>query len=325
LNFKDLKEETIGLANQTFSETYEKVFRNYWADNRFVAYAAKTYRNSDPKNGEYQICIPTKSTPDYAMQYSNIIIKVVPSIDQEQAKTLADALHKKCIKPAGLIDSELIVLVALQRHSWTHGFKQVNAEKGGYLTAIFVAGDKGITSTNELWRKLMDKVIMPFYEKRLFKFLEAFNLVHDEDSRPVKLTQLYYRNGFIIERLDMALGLFVKSMSHFINWLHMKQNWFVEQFKAIQITRQAEKKALEHCKPLQLSLKIKSKRELIEKLRRSLENDIKLAKILAENKQLQNESQPSEPSEKYLEYLTARVAKNHGKPQNQPNPIPQIS
>jgi mannose/fructose/N-acetylgalactosamine-specific phosphotransferase system component IIB len=78
------------------------------------------------------------------------------------------------------------------------------------------------------------------------------------------------------------------------------------------ITRQTEKEALKHCKPMRLKLKIQSKRELIEKLKRSLENDIAMAKILDEHKiQLQNEKVPSDPSEKYIEYLTAKV-KTHG-------------
>jgi hypothetical protein len=277
MNFKDLKEETIGLANQTFSETFEKVFRGHW-QNGFMYNIAKNYNVSDIRNGVYQALIPTMPTPDFTMNYSSVIIKVVPTISQEQAKAEAIKLHNQAAKPCGHVDSELIVFVALQRQGWTHGFKHVLSDNGGHLTSIFVAGDKGITSTNELWRKLMQKVIIPFYEKRLFKFLECYNLTQTEDYRSVTLTQLYYKGGSIIARLDMMRGLFVQSLSHFINWLHMKQAWFVEQFKAIQITRQVEKKALEHCKPLQLKLKIQSKRDLIEKLRQSLENDIAMAR-----------------------------------------------
>lgn len=279
MNFKDLKEETIGLANQTFAETFEKVFRGHWQTG-FMHNIAKNYNVSDIRNGVYQALIPTMPTPDYTMNYSSIIINVVPSINQEQAKEIAKKLHNQSVRPCGYIDSELIVFVSLQRSGWTHGFKHVSSDKGGYLTSIFVAGDKGITSTNELWRKLMQKVIIPFYEKRLFKFLECYNLTQTEDYRSVTLTQLYYKGGSIIERLDMLQGLFVKSLSHFINWLHTKQNWFVEQFKAVQITRQAEKKALEHCKPIPLKLRMQSKRQLIAKLQASLEADVKMAELL---------------------------------------------
>jgi hypothetical protein len=309
MNFKDLKEETIGLANQTFAETYEKIFRQYWHDNRFVANAAKNYNYSDVKNGIYQAFIPTMITPEFCMKYSSIIIKIVPEIEQEQAKHLADALHKSAVKPCGILDSELIVIVALQRHGWTRGFKHVNNEKGGYLTAIFVAGDKGITSVNELWRKLMEKVLIPFYEKRLKCFLDSFNLLEKLHAENVTLTSVYYRASIIIDSIDLLKGLFIKSMSHFVNWLHCKLSWFTEQFKAVQITRQIEKKALEHCKPLQLKLKIQSKRQLIEKLRHSLENDIALSHLIEQNRFLQKNVQPTEPSDAYIEYLTAR-AKN---------------
>jgi hypothetical protein len=310
MNFKDLKEETIGYANQTFAETFEKVFRQYW-QNCYLYNTAKSYNFNDPKNGVYQALIPTMATPEFNMQYSSIIIKVVPTISQEEAKIQAEILHKQAVKPAGRLDSELIVFVALQRQGWTHGFKQVNNEKGGYLTAIFVANDKGITSTNELWRKLMEKVIIPFYEKRLFRFMEDFNLTRDEDNRTVKLTQLYYRNSLIIESLDMTKSLFIKSMSHFVNWLHCKLSWFTEQFKAYQITRQAEKKALEHCKPLQLKLRMQSKRQLIINLQKSLDADIKMSTLLQHNKFLTEKDLSVDEGEKYLEVLAVR-RRSHG-------------
>jgi hypothetical protein len=305
MNFPDLKEETIGLANQTFSETFEKVFRQYWQSS-YLSNTTKNYNFSDAKNGLYQALIPTMATPEFNMQYSSIIIKVVPYISQEDAKTQAQQLHMQAIKPAGRLDSELIVFVALQRRGLTHGFKQVHNEKGGYLTAIFVAGDKGITSTNELWRKLMEKVIIPFYEKRLYRFLEDFNLVHDEDKRPVKLTSLYYRGTTIIDRIDLTKGLFVKSMSHFINWMHVKLNWFHEQFKEVIATRQAERKALEHCKPLQIKLRIKSKRQLIMKIQASLDADLKMANLLQQHKDLTEKDLTVDEGEQYLTILSER-------------------
>ena len=305
MNFKDLKEETIGLANQTFAETFEKVFRGHW-QNAFMYNIAKNYNVSDIRNGVYQALIPTMPTPDYTMNYSSIIIKVVPNISQEQAKAEAIKLHNQSVKPCGKVDSELIVFVALQRSGWTHGFKHVNSDNGGYLTSIFVAGDKGITSTNELWRKLMAKVIIPFYEKRLYKFLECYNLTQTEDYRSVTLTQLYYKGASIIARLDMMRGLFVQSLSHFINWLHSKQSWFVEQFKAVQITRQAEKKALEHCKPIPLKLRMQSKRQLIAKLQASLDADLKLSEIL-QNRRNINEKDLASPDGLGLDFEERRV------------------
>jgi hypothetical protein len=321
MNFKDLKEETIGLANQTFAETFEKVFRQYW-QTAYLNNTSKNYNISDAKNGLYQALIPTMATPEFCMKYSSIIIKVVPDIDQEQAKHLADALHKSSVKPCGTLDSELIVIVALQRHGWTHGFKQVTNDKGGYLTAIFVANDKGITSTNELWRKLMSKVIIPFYEKRLFKFMESFNLIKgsyvkgavnvlDKDNEAVTLTNVYYRNTSIIDSIDMTKGLFIRSMSHFTNWLHVKLNWFLEQFKAYQATRQAERKALEHCTPIPLKLRIQSKRQIIETLTKSLNNDLRINDLMQANKFLQEKDLVvADEGEHYLEVLAER--RRHG-------------
>lgn len=296
MNFKDLSEDIIGYANQTFAETYEKIFRNYWHDNRFIAASACNYNVNDPKNSRYQATFPTMNSPE-GTQYSNIIIKIVPSIDQQQAKALAEALHRSASKPAGNIDSELIVIVALQRRGWTHGFKHIKSDKGGYLTSIFVAGDKGITSANELWRKLLDKVVIPFYECRLHKFMQSFNLVKneyvkgaraalDKNNNAVALTNIYYRNSTIIDGIDMTKGLFIKSMSHFSNWLHVKLGWFAEQFKAQMITRQIEKKALSHCTPIPLKLRMQSKRDLIAKLQRSLDADVALARTLAANRYL---------------------------------------
>lgn len=284
MNFKDLKEEIIGYANQTFSEMYTKIFQQYWNDGRYTANMARNYNHSDPKNGVYQALIPTMMSPEHGMNYSSIIIKVLPEISQEQAKTEAEKLHQQSVKPCGRLDSELIVLVALQRRGWTRGFKQVKNDKGGYLTAIFIATDKEITSTNELWRKLLEKVIIPFYEKRIHRFLEDFNLTHDEDSRPLSITQLYYKGTSIIESISFTHGVFVKSMSHLINWLHCKLSWFLEQFKMVVATRQVEKKMLEHCKPLQLKLRMQSKRQLIMSLQKSLAADAKMSDLLQHNK-----------------------------------------
>jgi len=311
MNFKDLKEETIGLANQTFAETYEKIFRDKY-NNSFDTHLFRNYNFSDVRRGEYHAVIPTTLSPE-GLKHSDIIIKVLPSVTQESAKIFAEEMHKAYLNSTpGVQDSELIVLVAAQRHGWTRGFKHINNPKGGYLTAIFVADDKNITSTNELWRKVMQKVIMPFFEKRIKLYLDSFNLLPKLSEENVPLTNVYYRGSFIIDSIDYSKSLFVKGISHFLNWLNCKVNWFAEQFKAVMITRQTEKEALKHCKPMRLKLKIQSKRELIEKLKRSLENDIAMAKILDEHKiQLQNEKVPSDPSEKYIEYLTAKV-KTHG-------------
>lgn len=169
--------------------------------------------------------------------------------------------------------------------------------------------DKHTVSTNELWRKLMQKVIIPFYEKRIYNFLECFNLTHDEHRNRLAVTQLYYKGASIIERLDLPCGLFVKSMSHFINWLHCKLSWFSDQFRAIQATRHAEKKALEHCKPLRLGLRIQSKRRLINDLLISLHAEEKLYENLIKGRiEAERELTPEEKIEEYyLQRLPIKV------------------
>lgn len=309
MNFKDYKEEIIGLANQTFSETYEKIFRELYNNNVHNANLPRNYNFSSIQHGEYHAVIPTILTPD-GLQYSNIIIKVLPEITQETAKTEAEKLHKLYLNtvPAKQ-DSELIVLIALQRHSWTRGFKHINNPKGGYLTSIFVAGDKHITSPNELWRLLMQKVIIPFYEKRLKLYLDSFGLLEKLRAETVTLTNVYYRSSIIIDAIDYSKSLFVKGVSHLLNWFNCKVKWFAEVFKTQMVTRQIEKKALEHCKPLKLKHRIQSKRELIAKLQASLDADVKMSLQLQQNKFLLEKDLVVDEGEQYLQFLANKLNK----------------
>jgi hypothetical protein len=103
----------------------------------------------------------------------------------------------------------------------------------------------------------------------------------------------------------MTQGLFVKSMSHLINWLHCKVNWFYEQFKAVLATRQVEKKMLEHCKPLQLKLRMQSKRQLILSLQKSLEADLRMNELLQHNKFLSEQDLVIEDKDRGLLILEA--------------------
>ena len=108
----------------------------------------RNYCDTSWDEGEYEFYMPTRERIDGAnMQFYRVIVKVVPEIDRETIRREHRALLKPRIKPAGVMDSELVVFVAPRRtekgikeRQFLRGFRhrRVNDNHYSWLTAIII-------------------------------------------------------------------------------------------------------------------------------------------------------------------------------------------
>jgi hypothetical protein len=278
-SFYQYREQILQLANETFSPMYRHVYKQYW-HNSLNANMTRAYNTTDWQNGIYEPYLPPSTHPDLGMNYSRIVIKVVKEISQESAKELSLQLYTPLCKPAGVLDSELIVLVSWKRRGWTRAFR--HCKDKGYLTAIFV--DNGqYKNAKALWIKLLERLVAPFYEKRLHGLFESLNLQPYQYDH-LELKRLYYCWSNIIGNFSYSLGLIVKSFSHTINWLYHKISWIRKAVGAEQTSIQVEREILTRIKPMPIKLQIDTKRKLIEELQDSLQKDLEVQHVLEKNR-----------------------------------------
>lgn len=175
MSIYDLKLKTFGsytdqilqYANETFSVLHHKFLKEIWGDNKTTAKLHHNQCFTDWQKGVYEVFIPTRDNVEHNLSYYRIAIKVLPEISQETKLTEAQALSNLIKQPLGIVESELLILIAPRQNKWglVRGFKHVN--KPGYFTAVFVNKSPEI-----VWKRVMAH-ILNFISKRLDGLMRA--------------------------------------------------------------------------------------------------------------------------------------------------------
>ena len=175
MSIYDLKLKTFGsytdqilqYANETFSVLHHKFLKEIWGDNKTTAKLHHNQCFTDWQKGVYEIFIPTRDNVEHNLSYYRIAIKVLPEISQELKLTEAQALSNLIKQPLGIVESELLILIAPRQNKWglVRGFKHLN--KPGYFTAVFVNKSPEI-----VWKRVMSH-ILNFIAKRLDGLMAA--------------------------------------------------------------------------------------------------------------------------------------------------------
>jgi hypothetical protein len=225
----------LQLCNETFTPLYSKVFKQYWHDNRFMAKMARNYVKTDWENAQYEVYIPTADNLENNLQYMRISVKVVPSVDYESARVEQRKLLKPLITPAGIVDSELLIIIApkLKKRGFVRGYK--HTKKPGYLTGVFVA-----KFPEQVFLRILD-VLQKFIGHRIDKLLDKLGFTPYQtdynDSKKFYYIGLYH----IIERFSHVIGLMIRSFSHFLAWIHGKHKSVKHNIGLQNMARQAIK------------------------------------------------------------------------------------
>lgn len=220
-NFGSYTDRLLELCNETFSTLYYNVLKRYWHDNKFMAKMPRNYAFTNWRKGIYEVYIPTRDEPACNLQYYRVAVKILPELDRDISKTESAAMRKLQIRPNGVLDSELIVLMAEKRsekakkeRQFLRGFKHV--KKPGYLTAQI------ITNIPEIAFKRMLTLISKFIEKRIDKLLEKMDFQPWQYDFKEK-QQFYYSYLFsLIERFSHLIATTLRSFSHVLYWVNGK-------------------------------------------------------------------------------------------------------
>lgn len=175
MSIYDLKLKTFGsytdqilqYANETFSVLHHKFLKEIWGDNKTTAKLHHNQCFTDWQKGVYEVFIPTRDNVEHNLSYYRIAIKVLPEISQEAKLTEAQSLSNLIKQPLGIVESELLILIAPRQNKWglVRGFKHLN--KPGYFTAVFVNKSPEI-----VWKRVMAH-ILNFISKRLDGLMNA--------------------------------------------------------------------------------------------------------------------------------------------------------
>jgi hypothetical protein len=201
-------ERIISLSNHLFSTAYNRVYRRYW-DNGDYARMKRPYCTTEWETGFYETYIPTLADPERNMKYYRVAVKAVEALDDS---TLEDAKRDAIVRrniPAGIIDSELLAVVAHHRAQpkFYHGRRL-----GGYrYLAIIIC-----RSPEEAMRRLL-RIVTNFIRKRIRALLDAFHL---DDWFCQTEETLYYRDQSIskIERISCSLANSLACLSKALSW-----------------------------------------------------------------------------------------------------------
>ncbi len=161
--FGAFTDQLLGYANQTFSTLHHKFLKQIWGDNSTTAKLHHNQCRTDWQKGVYEIFIPTRDDPNMNLRYSRIAIQILPEISNATKRTEAYRLQQDTETPLGVLESELLVLVAYRQTQTgiVKGFKHDNRK--GYFTGVFVSRQR---SPELIWKRIIDH-IANFFQKRL--------------------------------------------------------------------------------------------------------------------------------------------------------------
>jgi len=199
----------------------------------------RSYHTTEWNEGVYEVNIPTFVHLDgNNLGYSRIIIKVLPEIDTQTAHEQAIECFRHRADPAGVIDSELICLVAPRKsaRAWRRkeklirGFKQ--EPKPGYLTGVFIGPP-------EICMLRIGKVVANFLKKRIKALLEKLKMEPWQCDYKGE-EHLYYTNVCsIIESFSYVIATSLRCLSHSLNWILMKMRGLKQEIGRQNVLKMA--------------------------------------------------------------------------------------
>jgi len=234
-SFGVFTDRILQLSNETFSTLYKNVLKKYWHDGSFMAKMSRNYAHTDWPKGIYEVYIPTRDDPAMNLRYYRIVIKVLPNIDAESAHVESVVQQAPQQTPMGIVDSELIVLVAphLKRRGFIRGWRHI--KHPGYLTAVIVS------KIPEIAFKRILTLVANFLEKRIDKLLEKLGFQPWEYDY-IKKEEFYYKSvRSIIERYSYVIAVSLKSFSHVLAWVKGKLRSVLHEIGLMNMMRQAFK------------------------------------------------------------------------------------
>ena len=226
-NFKEnsvfglFSSRVLELANATFSPMYARIFKKYW-HNSMDTRMTRNYCITKWSEGIYEVNMPTFPRIDGGnLGFSRIIIKVLPEIDRQAAHEQAIECFEQHIKPAGVIDSELIVLVAPKRSAKARKERQFirsfkHEKKPGYLTAVV------INPVPEICLKRILTVVANFLKKRIKALLEKLKIEPWQTDYKEQDTLYYSTLASVVESFSYLIATSLRCLSHSLNWILMK-------------------------------------------------------------------------------------------------------
>jgi adenosyl cobinamide kinase/adenosyl cobinamide phosphate guanylyltransferase len=164
LNMGDYTDKILGYANETFSVLHHHFLKEIWGDNKTTAKLHSNQCHTDWQNGRYEVYIPTRDSVNYNLEYYRVAIQVLPEASNETKREEANKLRQNKHAPLGIIESELLILIAPKVNHWVpggvRGFKHLGPHKP-YFTAVFVNKSPEI-----IWKRVLDH-IHNFISKRM--------------------------------------------------------------------------------------------------------------------------------------------------------------
>lgn len=213
--FGAFADRVLELLNDVYAPMYRRVFERYW-NNSFYARMRQSYCQADFKGGVFEQYIPTMENLECNMQFYGVTVRVLQSLDKETLKREVEFwMSQQLVKPAGALDSRLLVFVApklsdnikRKKELFPRGF----CPRKGFMVAVIV------NSSPEICVKRILRLTANFLKVRLRKLLEAFHL----DHYITKEESLYYQYNllYIIEKINLSLKTMVQCLSHSLSWL----------------------------------------------------------------------------------------------------------
>jgi len=249
-------------CNHSFSSMYYYIFKKYW-HTHLEARMPRGYFVTNRNMGIYEVYIPTRSNRNVNMQYYRIVIKVVSELDHDLVKAESKTVRIRQVQPNGIVDSELICLIAPKRsekareeRQFLRGFRHI--KKQGYLTAII------INPVPEICMKRLLMLIATFLKRRLKKLLEKLNF---------QPWQYDYRRGehfyysylaTIIESFSYSIAQTLRCFSHSYAWIRKQLKRVMYEIGRQSLVRVKLKK-LEKVKALFKALNMPISQEVREK------------------------------------------------------------
>lgn len=210
-------ESILDQCNQAFSLMYYHVFKQYWHTS-MDARMPRGYFVTNRSMGIYEVYFPTRASLGSNMQYYRIVIKVVPELSHEQVKAESKTLTIRQCQPNGIVDSELVCLIAPKRsekarkeRQFLRGYRHV--KKLGYLTAII------INPVPEICMKRLLMLIATFLKRRIKKLVEK--LGYEPWQYDYKKGSSFYYSYLsnVIENYSYSIAQTLRCFSHSYSWI----------------------------------------------------------------------------------------------------------
>lgn len=213
--FATYSDRVLELLNHVFSTAYQRVERRYWNNTDF-ARVKKNYCVTDWEHGIYEVYLPTFFSAEKNMNYYRIAIKTIPELDPQVLESREIELSLQNIKPAGQVDSQLLVVAAPYRKRGFIGFLFGRRRPGPYGSNEYKFLAPVITPIPEEAVKRILKIVSNFIRKRIRAMLNSFHL---EDWFYQQEERLYYTSSIsVLDHVSDVLTNALRCLSHLLSW-----------------------------------------------------------------------------------------------------------